>query len=217
MSTQPQLSSWIVSRLLCRPFGDLVSQLEYDRLQADAEEVLRTLAFKDGEVSTPDGVWYGMRMRPYRTSENVIDGVMILFSDMSRQKQAEQERTDARACAETLMETVPNPVLVLEAELRVVSANRAFYRMFQLTTQEVIGQRLYELDNGYWNVAQLRTLLEDLVMASSTVEAVTVDHQFAQVGRKILRVHARRVERAAGLPALIIVAMMDLTDRPGTV
>jgi two-component system CheB/CheR fusion protein len=174
-------------------------------------------ANKDREVPTHDGVWYVMRMRPYRTSENVIDGVVILFTDISLQKQAERERTDARACSETMMETVPDPIVVLDPELRVVSANRAFYRIFQLTSQEVIGQRLYELDNGQWNVAQLRTLLEDLRVTSSTVEDVTVDHQFAHVGRKILRVNARRVERAAGLPALIVVAMIDLTECPRTV
>jgi two-component system, chemotaxis family, CheB/CheR fusion protein len=199
-----------------RPVGDLVSYLEYDRLQADADEVLRTLAFKEGEVSTPDGVWYVMRMRPYRTSENVIDGVVMTFTDISAQKQAEQQRTDARIYAETVMETVPDPVLVLDTELRVISANRAFSRTFHLTAQEVSGQHVYELGSGQWNIAQLRALLEDLVLTRSSVEDVTVEHQFALVGRKILRVNARRVERATGLPSLIIVVMTDMTERART-
>lgn len=199
-----------------RPIGDLVSSLDYDRLQADADEVLWTLASKEREVSTPDGVWYVMQMRPYRTSENVIDGVVMTFTDISAQKQAEQERAQARAYAETLIETVPDPVLVLDAELRVISANRAFSRTFHLTAQEVSGLHLYELGSGQWNIAQLRALLEDLVLTQSSVEDVTVEHQFALVGRKILRVNARRVERATGLPTLIVVVMTDLTERPRT-
>jgi PAS domain S-box-containing protein len=106
--------------------------------------------------------------------------------------------------------------LVLDAELHVISANRAFSRMFHLTAQEISGQHLYELGNGQWNIAQLRTLLQDLVLTRSSVEDVTVEHQFSLVGRKILRVNARRVERATGLPPLIIVVMTDITERPRT-
>ncbi len=71
-----------------RPIGDIVSTLLYSQLEADAREVLRTLVFKELEVATQDGVWYVMRMLPYRTSDNVIDGLVITFMDVTKQKRA---------------------------------------------------------------------------------------------------------------------------------
>lgn len=149
----------------------------------------------------------------YRTNDNVIDGLVITFVDITKQKQTEEANTAARVYAESIVETIRQPLLVLDAELRVVSANRAFYRMFQVLPQAVIGQRFYELQGGQWNDATLRRLLEDILVRQSTLEDFAVDLTFPQVGRKVLRLNARRIERAADLPPLILLAMEDVSER----
>jgi hypothetical protein len=83
-----------------RPIGDLVSNLNYTTLEGDAQDVLRTLVSKEIEIPTPEGQWYFMRMMPYRTADNVIDGLVLTFVDITQQKQAELESREARLYAE---------------------------------------------------------------------------------------------------------------------
>ena len=104
------------------------SNLEYDSLEDDAQEVLQTLVPKEREVHTKTGTWYLMRMRPYRTVRNVINGLVITFVDVTQLKHAELLAQEARAYAESIVQTMRGPLVVLDAELRVVSANQAFYR-----------------------------------------------------------------------------------------
>jgi two-component system CheB/CheR fusion protein len=199
-----------------RSIGDLVSTLRYGRLQADAQEVLQTLVFKELEVSTDDGKWYAMRIMPYRTSENVIDGVVITFSDIITQKQTERASHAAQRYAESIVETVREALVVLDEELRVVSANRAFYRMFQLSPQEVTNRRLYELNDGQWNLPRLNHLLEDILVRHSAFENFAVEVAFAAGEQKALVLNARRIERATDLPPLILLAIEEMTKRqPG--
>ena len=128
-----------------RPIGDLAINLRYDELEADAAEVLRTLVFKEREVQTRDGEWRQARILPYRTTDNVIDGLVLTFVNINRSKQAEQAAQQARAYAESVVATVREPLLVLDAGLRVVSANPAFYRAFALSPREVEHQIIYQL------------------------------------------------------------------------
>lgn len=199
-----------------RPIGDLVSTVRYGRLQADAQEVLQTLVFKELEISTDDGKWYAMRIMPYRTSENVIDGVVITFSDITTQKQTERANHAAQRYAESIVETVREALVVLDEELRVISANRAFYRMFQLSPQGATNRRLYELNDGQWNLPRLNHLLEDILVRHSVFEDFAVEFTFAAGEQKALVLNARRIEQATDLPPLILLAIEDVTKRkPG--
>ena len=146
-----------------RPLSDIVVNLEYNSLQDDAQEVLRTLVSKEREVHTKTGTWYLMRMRPYRTVRNVINGLVITFVDVTQLKQAELLAQEARAYAESIVQTVREPLLVLDAELRVVSANQAFYQVFHESPSTVEHRHIYELGNGQWNNTGLRELLEDVL------------------------------------------------------
>jgi two-component system CheB/CheR fusion protein len=193
-----------------RPIEDLASSLHYDRLRNDAQEVLQTLASKELEVSTVDGKWYIMRMLPYRTSENMIDGLVVIFTEITRQKQAEWAITEAQQYAESIIDTVREPLVVLDAEMKAVSANRAFYRTFQVAHSEVIGQHMSEWKAGTWNISRLRQLLGDILAQHSTFEDFEMEITLPSLGRKKLLLNARGIERAAGLPSLILLAMEEV-------
>jgi two-component system CheB/CheR fusion protein len=196
-----------------RPIADLASNLRYEELHADAGEVLRTLVFKDKEVQTRDGKWRQVRILPYRTTDNVIDGLVLTFVDTNRSKQAELAAQQSRAYAESIVATIREPLLVLDAELRVVSANAAFYRIFALSPQEVEREVVYELDHGEWNMPGLRQLLEDILPKNSAFEGFEVEHDFPGLGRKVLRLNARRLEQASGRPGMILLAIEDVEPR----
>ena len=93
--------------------------------------MLRTLNFKEREVQAKKGDWRLVRILPYRTTENVIDGLVITFMDINRLKKAEQAAQQGRMLAEGIVTTLREPVLVLDTHLRVVSANPSFYKLFQ--------------------------------------------------------------------------------------
>jgi two-component system CheB/CheR fusion protein len=193
-----------------RPIGDLVSTLRYDQLETDAREVLRTLIFKELEVATQEGMWYSIRMLPYRTSDNVIDGLVMTFVDITKQRHTEQtRRTDARRYVEDIVDILREALVVLDADVRVVSANRVFARTFQLSQHEVVGQHLFELQGGVWDSPQLRRLLEEMLTQRTTIEDFAIELTLPNIGRKALVLNARRIEQTSELPMLVLLAIEE--------
>ena len=198
-----------------RPIADLVSNLSYEGLVGDAAEVLRTLVPHETEVATREGGWRLVRIMPFRTTENVIDGLVITLVDITRSKRAEQAAELSRAYAESIVSTVRGPLLVLDQDFRVVSANRAYYRQFKASAVETERRLLYELGTGQWNVPKLRQLLEKVLPRKSSFEDFEVARDFPGLGRRVVRLNARRLEQAAAQPGRILLAMEDVTRSRG--
>jgi two-component system CheB/CheR fusion protein len=198
-----------------RPLSDIVFNLEYDSLGDDAQEVLQTLVSREREVHTKTGTWYLMRMRPYRTVRNVINGLVLTFVDVTQLKHAELFAQEARAYAESIVQTVRGPLVVLDAELHIVSANQAFYQVFHESPSTVEHCHLYELGNGQWNIAQLRELLEKVLLHNSVFQDFEITHDFPHIGRRVMLLNARRLDRAVELPGLILLAIEDVTASRG--
>jgi two-component system CheB/CheR fusion protein len=199
---------------LGRPVSHIASNLSYDRIVEDIEETLRTLNPKEVEVETKDGQCYSMRIRPYRTSENVIDGVVIAFVDISEQSRMREIVEESRRFAESIVDTAREPLLVLDENIRVVSANRSFYKTFAVTKEKTEGRRLYELGNHQWDVPRLRELLERVLPDKKEVEDFKVDHEFEGIGRRVMLLNARQLERGGGRTQMILLAIEDITCRP---
>jgi len=198
-----------------RPWSDIVSKLVYDRLLEDAQDVLRTLVVKEREVQATDGSWFFLRILPYRTAKNIIDGLVLTFLDITKLKEAERAIQAARGLAASIVETVREPLLVLDEQLRVVSANPAFYRAFQVAPREVEQQLLYHLCHGAWNIPALRQLLEEILPKSTSFQDFLVDKTFPPHGRKILALNGRRLLQEAGHPARILLAMEEVREQQG--
>lgn len=192
-----------------RPLSDIVSKLAYDRLLEDAEAVLQTLVVTEREIQATDGSWFFMRILPYRTSKNVIDGLVLTFLDISKIKEAERVIQSARSLAANIVETVREPLLVLDDQLRVVSANPAFYRAFQVSPREIEQQFLDHLCHGAWNIPDLRHLLEEVLPKSISFQDYIVDKTFPPTGRKVLTLNGRRLLQEAGYPGRILLAMEE--------
>src|SRR5689334_24759089 len=99
-----------------------------------------------------------------------------------------------------IFDTIREPLLVLDADFRVTQTNRAFFRTFRVGPDETIGEVLFELGDGQWDVAALRALLNDRLAAEPEVYDVDVDHVFPGIGRKIMQLNARRVVHEPGAP-----------------
>jgi two-component system CheB/CheR fusion protein len=199
-----------------RPISDITAKLVDENLRKDAGEVLGTLGHKEAEVQTTDGSWFTMRILPYRTLENMIDGVVITFAGISELKRARTSAEEARTYAEGIVDTVREPLLILDGDLRVVSANRSFFKTFRVAQEETEGSLVYELGNHQWDIPKLRELLETILPRSSEFNDFTVEHDFPTIGRKKMLLNARRIYEEEKKTLLILLAIEDVTERSDT-
>ncbi len=194
-----------------RPLGDLSTNLRCDNLVDKCQEVLKTLRFHQQEVVSKDGAWYMMRIMPYRTTRNVIDGLVITLVNIDELKTA-RESAEVRDYFENLFETVRHPLIVLDEQLRVVSANRRFCRTFGVRSKEIAGMLLYEVGDQQWDIPELRQLLEHVLLEDRSFEDFIMERDFPKLGRKRLVLNGRRVEQEAGLPGLILLTVEEASE-----
>ena len=120
---------------------------------------------------------------------------------------------DGHALAQAIVDTIREPLLVLDKDLRVVAASRSFYLMFKENRQEVQGLPIYSLGNGQWNIPELRLLLEQILPRHSVMEAYEVEHEFSTIGRRVMLLNARTVLAAGDPNSLILLSIEDITER----
>ena len=120
---------------------------------------------------------------------------------------------DGRALAEAIVDTLREPLLVLDSGLRVVAASRSFYLTFQVARQDVQGRPVYALGDGEWNIPELRVLLEDILPRRTIMDAYLVEQDFARIGRRTMLLNARAVFTHDNANTLILLAIEDITDR----
>jgi two-component system CheB/CheR fusion protein len=191
-----------------RRIGDVVGRGIDPDLPQDSEAVLARLGSISKEVQGPDGRWYVRQALPYRTRDNRIEGVVITFSDV-----AAEALQEARLYAEAIVNTVREPLLVLDSDLRVLSANRSFYQTFRLSPEETVDRALYELNDGELDVPRLRALLGVILPDRGSLTDFEIEHDFARIGRRIMLLNARILARGGDRPDLILLAMEDISER----
>jgi two-component system, chemotaxis family, CheB/CheR fusion protein len=193
-----------------RPLSDIRSEVQGRDLLVDAQQVLDTLVPVELEVSTRADQWFQARIQPYRTVDNVIDGVVLTFADISERVQATQAMRKARDLAEAVIDTMHDALVVLDDQFRIVSANRAYYREFGGTAAGTLGQPFFTLQQGQWDSPALHALLETRLPAELNVEGAVLEHDFAALGHRRLRFSARRVVEQADNAVLVLLGIESL-------
>ena len=119
----------------------------------------------------------------------------------------------AREYAESIINTVRKPLIVLDQDLRVISANRSFYDIFKVKPKETVGQLIYNLGNKQWDIPKLRELLETILPKKTAFDDYKVEHDFSTIGRRIMLLNARQIKRVLGKERIILLAIEDITER----
>ncbi|HEX4945332.1 MAG TPA: PAS domain S-box protein, partial [Blastocatellia bacterium] len=148
-----------------------------------------------------------------RTLEDKIEGVVISFIDITAREAAENRLKEERAYAEAIVNTVREPLIILDKDLRVVSASRSFYEAFQVAPEETEGNYIYALGNHQWDIPHLRELLENILPQHSQFQNFEVEHEFAFVGRRTMLLNAREIRRDGEGRRLILLAIADITKQ----
>ena len=118
-----------------------------------------------------------------------------------------------RALAQAIVDTVREPLLVLDKDLRVVAASRSFYLTFQVNRQDTQGRHFFELGDGQWDIPGLRALMEKILPAQNALDGYEVEHDFPDIGRRIMLLNARKVFYEDDDHTTILLAIEDVTQR----
>jgi two-component system CheB/CheR fusion protein len=190
-----------------RPISHIKPNIHCPDLERLIAEVIDTVTMTEREVQDSQGTWFSLRIRPYKSTENRIEGAVLALFDINAAKQHEAELRDARGHAEAILEAVPKPLLVLDRELRVKEANEAFCQLFDLTPKETTNRSIDELGDGKWNVARLRELLQEVLEKGSHLEGVELDHSLTALGQRRIVLDARRIQSEGEEPQSILLAI----------
>ena len=201
-----------------RPIEHISTNLEVENLAEKSRQVLKTLLPFDQEIRTRDGHWYHMRIMIHRTTEQMIQGVVLTFVNIDPQKASQEEVekltarevASARRFAESIVDTVRESLLVLDPERRVITANRRFYETFGTSPEETEGKVLFELGNRQWDIPALRELLRETAEKGKVFQDYLVEHRFPEIGFKRMLLNGRILREAQG-ETKILLAIEDVT------
>ncbi len=196
--------------LIASDVGRLITDLQ---LQIDLPDLRRLLldAMEGGNRNPRDirdshGRWYSLRILPSVGPDGKADGAVLMLIDIDAAKRGLD-------FAEAIVETVREPLVILNQNLQVLQANKRFYEIFQTVPGETVGRLIYDLGNGQWNIPKLRELLEDILPAHTTFRDFEVTHEFDRVGRKVMLLNASEIFNPNAQARTILLAIEDVTDR----
>lgn len=201
-----------------RALVDIKSNLKgdaADTLLGIAHSVLETLVPHEQEMRLSSGAWYQARIQPYRTTDNMIDGVVLTFTEISQRVEAELRGKRAQLLAESIVNSVRDPLLVLTTELKVASASRSFYKTFKVRPEETLGRSIYSLGNEQWNIPALRALLEDVLSRQQAFDDFVVEQAFPGIGHFRMLVSGRRIIGETSQDEMILLTIAAHDAAPG--
>ena len=155
------------------------------------------------------------RQCPAQAWQGGEPAIRIVISDISPGENLKEANRllDFSRYAESVVETVRESLLVLDADLKIISANPSFYRTFQVNPDETMGSFIYDLGNGQWNILQLRELLETILPLKTTFDDYEVEHDFTTIGKRTMLLNARQIHQVLGKERIILLAIEDITER----
>ncbi len=186
-----------------RPIRHIKPNITALDLDKPVAEVIETMNVFEREVEDDEGRAYQLRVRPYQSVDNRVDGAVLALFDISTAKDA---LSVARRTGDAIAASVREPILLLDSELRVTRANPAFCKEFALRAEDAEGRFVYELGDSQWNIPALRRLLEEVLPERKNFEAFPVEHDFAGLGRRKLLLDGRRIESGrSGVGVILLV------------
>ncbi len=195
-----------------RPLADLLPKFSDPQLLTDATAARSKGAPGEREIRAETGAWYLRSVLPYRTETGKIHGAVVTFADVSRLKQAELDAAAARAYAETIVDTIREPLIVLDPALRIVSANSAFEAAFDLTPDRLTGRALRDLAHPILAHARLGELLSRMQMQRQETGRVELELDEPAGGYRVWQAVAREFRSPLAERPMILLALDDITD-----
>lgn len=157
--------------------------------------------------------WVGGLLFPLYDEKHKHIGFTKVMRDLTEAKKTEQNLAETKEYAESIVETAREPLIVLHSDLTINAVNRAFCNTFKVDKNDTFNKKIYDLQNGQWNIPKLRELLEVIVPQNESFNNYEVMHEFSEVGTKTLLLNARKLYRPGNHTNMILLAIEDITER----
>jgi len=189
-----------------RSITDLQPRMELPDLRRLLLDAMQGGDRKPRDIRDPHGRWYSLRILPSVGPDGKPDGAVLMFIDIDASKRGLD-------FAEAIVETVREPLVILNQNLQVIQANKSFYAAFRARKDDTEGRLIYDLGNKQWDIPKLRELLENILPTHSTFRDFEVTHEFEHVGRKVMMLNAAEIFNPNAQARTILLAIEDATDR----
>ncbi|MFN2425247.1 MAG: PAS domain-containing protein [Candidatus Binatia bacterium] len=191
-----------------RPIRDLSPKFTDPSFLSDVLLVLDGGDATKKEVLSHEGRWFLRQTLPYRLTDGTIEGAVITFSDV-----AADALQEARLYASSIVNSVRDPLIVVDGELRIHSINQPFSDLFRVSADEVLGRELREVCSRVWDVKELLHLLQGVLENGDSIDVFEIGYESAALGSRALLMNARALHRGHGRPDLILLAIDDVTEQ----
>ncbi len=205
-----------VFRLIAADIGrrltDLRLTIHAPELEAWAARVIAGGESHELEVQDAGGHWYLLRLYPYRTADSRIEGVVLALLDIHLLKHDRDRQQETRVLIASITAAVREPLVVLDQEFKVLTANPAFARLFAVKPETILGTPLWRI-GGRWNISRLREALQQALRHEAVMSDFTIEHELSELGRRELTLNIGRLIPYPGAGPLLLVAFEDVTER----
>lgn len=195
-----------------RPISHIKANIVVPDLDHRLLNVIDTVKNDELEVQDQEGCWYRVQIRPYKTIDNKISGALLAFIDINEMKQNLDAATKAQHYAESIVSAIRYPMLILDCNLRVVSASKIFYSIFKVSEKDTVGNLIYHLGNGQWGIPKLRKKLENCILKDTSFDNFIVKHKFEDIGEKTMKISGNYLVEGIKDTPLILMQIEDITD-----
>ncbi|MBC7539549.1 MAG: PAS domain-containing protein, partial [Bacteriovorax sp.] len=203
---------------LGRSFTNIKHNLKVENLETLISESINKNSSIEKDVQDIKDHWYSLKIRPYTTPDNRIDGVVCVVIDINDAKTISEKFELERNIAEAVVESVENPLLILDENLNVKSANESFYKTFKIKSKNIIDHKVYDIDNRQWDIPALREFLGKMASSSQKFTNFNITHTFSNIGEKVLQLRGGQVVRKDELGndiflKIYLLSIEDVTEQ----
>ena len=196
-----------------RPIGHVKPNIDCPDLEMLIIDTVDRVVVTEREVRDQHGNWFSLRVRPYKNTENEVDGAVLALFDIGLAKRHEEELRQTRDFAEALHECLPHPMVVVDQRFRVHSVNRAFSETFGVPRKDAEGRGFFELPLDGWDLRLLRREIEPRVRDGGDIDPLLLEHEIPGSEGRRLRITGRRVAAASADGPFTVLALEDLSPR----
>ena len=195
-----------------RVSGDISGLVGLPRLEQQCSQVITSGVESRADFRKGD-TWFVVRISPYRKGDHQVTGTVLTFTNVTAFRASIDQAIYERECTKAILNTVADPLVVLSADQRIQSGNRAFYTMFGVSRDETQRVPLYELGNGAFELSPLRKQLTEMLTDCHVFQSVEVDRVFTATGQRTLMLDARPLSFPGHSERRVLVTFQDITAR----
>jgi PAS domain S-box-containing protein len=201
---------------LGRPIHELRMLTNVNRLEELCGEAIGSGASSQCEVQdATNEAWFVLRIAPYIGSEQRTDGAVLTLQNVTAFRASLEQAIHEREYTKAIINTVIDPLVVLDENCRVQAANQAFYARFQVSREQAHGVRLYDIGSRDWDIPRLQRFLKG-THANNQSDALEFEHEFPALGRRTVLLNARRLSQRGNVGQMILLVIQDITERKQT-